>query len=398
MWETPVTAFLLAFVIYLAIAMSTGGIWWRTQNNYYNYLADAFLHGQLHLRLIPLSTHDLVFYQDKYYLYWPPFPAVLLMPFILLFGVNFSDVLFTVLIGSLNVGLIALLLRQLQNKHITTIEKTHRSLLVIFFALGSVHLPLATFGTVWATGQLVAFLFICLAYISAISMNAWKAFFFTGAALTCAMLTRNHVIFAGIWLYYYLINANQQKGWRQLILLCATGILPIFIGGVLYLAYNFYRYGNPFDVGLEHHLMAGVFQSDYFQYGLFNTHYIPINIYYQYVFYPFPWTAESFMGGSLFLLSPVLFLIFWGIWHGRPRASIFFLTLSAIITNIPILMLMGTGWAQMGPRYTLDFTVPLLILAAAGIKHWKTSITSILTCVACVQYFIGTLIMLNALR
>ena len=398
MWGSPLKAFLSSLVIYLVIAISRGDNWWVTQNNYYNYLADALLHGQFHLRLIPLNTHDLVLYQGKYFLYWPPFPAILLTPFVLLFGPDLSGVLVTVLIGSLNVGLVAKLLRQVDSKQVVKVKDIDRSLLVIFFALGSVHLPLVPFGNVWATGQLVAFLFIVLAYILALSLSEWKAFFFTGLALTCAMLTRSHTIFVGIWLIYFLIKSNWQSGWKRLVFYCIIGVTPIFIGGVLYLAYNFYRFGNPLEIGLDFHLMAPFFQSDYAKYGPFNTHYIPINIYYQYIYYPFPWTTESFMGGSLFLLIPLLFSIFWGMWKGKPRLSVFFLVLSIIISNIPIIILMGTGWIQIGPRYTLDFTIPLLILAAIGIKYWKTPVSVILVSISCFHYLTGVSILLNVMR
>jgi hypothetical protein len=309
------------------------------------------------------------------------------MPFVMLFGTQFSGVFFTILIGGINVGLVSLLLYQLRKSEIAPLDSTQHSLLVIFFALGTVQVSLAPFGNIWATGQLVAFLLVCLAYLSAISLNGKLAFFCTGLALACAMLTRNHTLFTGIWPLYFLIYKNWKGHWSSLLLNLGVAGLPILLAGLLYLSYNFARFGNPLDIGLDHHLMHPFFQSDYSKFGPFHTHYIPINFYYQYLYYPFPWKAESYMGGSLFLLSPVFFSIFWGIWKGAPRLSILSLVLSIAITNIPILMLMGTGWVQIGPRYTLDFTVPLIILAALGISYWKTSILIVLTSISCLQYF-----------
>ena len=89
-WEKPFAAALLTGLIFLGIAAIVG-IPWRLSNfHYYNYLADAFLHGQLPLRLLPPTTQDLSFYQGQYYLYWGPLPAIILMPFVALFGVGFS--------------------------------------------------------------------------------------------------------------------------------------------------------------------------------------------------------------------------------------------------------------------------------------------------------------------
>jgi len=50
---------------------------------------------------------------------------------------------------------------------------------------------------------------------------------------------------------------------------------------------------------------------------------------------------------------------------------------------------MGTGFAQFGPRYTLDFTVPLLLLTALGIEKWKLIIPLALAIVSFIQYLIG---------
>ena len=104
------------------------------------------------------------------------------------------------------------------------------------------------------------------------------------------------------------------------------------------------------------------------------------------------------MGGSLFLLSPVLFGAFWGIAKGRSRLSVLLLTLSILITSIPILLLMGTGWIQVGPRYTLDFHIPLILLAAMGIKRWPIWLIGLLVFISCAQYFVGTFIWVMGLR
>jgi len=52
---------------------------------------------------------------------------------------------------------------------------------------------------------------------------------------------------------------------------------------------------------------------------------------------------------------------------------------------------LGTGWPEFGPRYTLDFTVPLLLLAAMGVRRWPTWLLALLTGISIVSYIIGTL-------
>jgi len=63
--------------------------------------------------------------------------------------------------------------------------------------------------------------------------------------------------------------------------------------------------------------------------------------------------------------------------------------LSILATSVPILLLMGTGWIQYGPRYTLDFTIPLLLLTASGIEGTSASLLGALTILSVMQYIPG---------
>lgn len=392
-WENPLSSLILAFIIYSLLAIHNGPIWSSSLNAYYNNLADAFLHGQLNLRIIPHDTHDLVFFNHNYYLYWPPMPAVLLIPFVALFGIGFSDVTFTLFVAALNVSLVSLLLRQLTYQKLIKLSRLQRALLVLFFALGTVHVTLAPFGRVWFTGQLIGFFFIALAYLAALSIKGRLGFFLSGTSIACAMLTRNHLIFAGIWPAVYLLIRNKDYSLQKLLTDIAIGIMPIITGLTLMALYNWVRFGNILEVGLDYHMMAEIFIDNYQKYGAFNIHYLPTNFFYQYLAYPLPIRPESVMGGSLFLLSPVFFLAFRGIKTGSPRWSIWALVATILVVNVPILMLMGTGWVQFGPRYTLDFTIPLLILTSFGIKNWSNQRLALLTAISIVQYIFGTFLL-----
>jgi len=388
-FESPWGAAFTACFIYLIVSAYTGNLFQQSDHPYYNYLADAFLHGQTWLRQLPPSTHDLSFFNGKYYMYWSPFPAFLLMPFVAVFGVQLNDVLYTILIAALNVGLVAQLLRTACHVDFLRLTKTKRAILVFFFAFGTVHYTLAPFGKVWMTGQLIGFACTLLAYLAAFTLKGGKAWFFTCLALAGATLTRNNLIFTGIFPVVYLLR--QQKSWniRSLLHNLALGLLPLCLALAFYLFYNQVRFGNPLDIGVDYQNMADFFRADFEQYGLFNVHYIPINFYYQYIFYPFPLRSESLMGGSLFLLSPLFFSVFYSLWKPRSKFYVTALLASILITNIPIFLLIGTGWTQFGPRYTLDFTVPLLLLAAMGIEKWKVIISFIFAIISVFHYFVG---------
>lgn len=388
-WDDPLWSALLAMIVYTAIAAYHGGMLQASKYAYFNFLADAFLRGQLYLEQKPTSTHDLSLFLGRYYLYWPPFPAVLLMPFVALAGVKFSDILFTVGLGGLNVGLVVVLLQTACKRKIISLTGVQRGLLVLTFALGTVHVTLAPYGRVWYTAQLIGFATVTLAYLAAIGLDGRKAFVLAGVALGGAFLTRNHLVLAGVWPAIYLLHKYWSDRWPKLIGHVVAGLLPVMLAVALLGVYNWLRFGNALDNGLEYHRMSAFFRADYEQYGAFNLYYLPANLRYQYFFYPYPLRPESELGGSLFLLTPAFFSIFGALVWIKPRWSTWGLAASIVLVAIPILLLMGTGWRQFGPRYSLDFSTPLLLLAAIGIRRWPLWLLGGCTILAVLQYVVG---------
>ena len=387
--ENPIFGFLAAFSIYLLLSMLGGSPFRVRESAYFNYLADAFLHGQYYLRLVPSETvHDLSFFKGHYYLYWPPMPAIVLMPFVAVFGVDFSDVFFNLILASLNVAMLAVLLRSIDRNRLIRIDAEYRGMLVCFFAFGTAHVTIAFVGQVWYTAQLLGIFLVASAYLAAIELKGLRAFIVTGVLMGCAMLTRNHLLFTGIWPAYHLISKHWDER-RRLIPYIIAALLPVFVMGLWFLSYNYTRFGDIAELGIRYHKMAPVFVMDYQKYGAFNLHYLPTNFYYQYIHYPFPFDDDSFKGSSLFLLSPVFFYAFRGIYRGSRDPNILGMVASILVTSIPILLLMGTGWVQYGPRYTLDFTVPLLLLTACGVQGTSTKVLFWLIVISILHYIPG---------
>jgi len=73
----------------------------------------------------------------------------------------------------------------------------------------------------------------------------------------------------------------------------------------------------------------------------------------------------------------------------RPHWSTWTMAASIILPAVPILLLMGTGFVQWGPRYTLDFTVPLLLLSAKGIRRWPVALFAVLVLISVFNYAYG---------
>ena len=115
-WDLLTTIITIVITL-IYIWLSTGGTMYEffPTTYYYDYLTDAFLHGQPHLLIEPAKEllalpdpydpqanekwrlHDASLYQGKYYLYWGPAPALLLLLFKYIFpGFMIGDQLLVV--------------------------------------------------------------------------------------------------------------------------------------------------------------------------------------------------------------------------------------------------------------------------------------------------------------
>ncbi len=207
----PRIAGLAAFVVYFLRAAISPNHFGHTNVAYFNLLADAFLHGQLDLRLTPWNTVDLVQYGGKLYPYWPPFPAILITPLVALFGVGVSDVLYTVVLGALSIALLARLLLALDETGIAPLDAARRGIIVAACAFGSVLLILSPIGAVWYSAQIVGWSCVLCAALAALTRTGKLGYFLTGLAFACALATRLPLLFNGVWLAYYLLRRDWPR-------------------------------------------------------------------------------------------------------------------------------------------------------------------------------------------
>lgn len=393
-WENPFLAAVLAAVIFSGLSATFTAPWRVSSAPYYNYLADAFLHGQLNLRLIPPSLYDLTVFQGKYYLQWGPLPGLLAMPWVALFGVQSSDVLQTIIVGALNAGIFALLLRRVDRRGWVTLSPIRRALLSLFFTLGTAMTPLPAVGMVWYLVQLESVTAALLAFLAAFSLEDEKAFFWTGCAVAGIMLTRISAVFVAVFLAWYLLRRHWGQGWRRVARECLVGLLPVMAAGGLLLAYNLLRFGQPFENGASFHLMGPQYVENFKHYGYLSLHYLPVNAYLTYIYYPFLSLCQHTLGtagGSLFLLSPLFLGAIYDLWQDRADPDTWVLLLAALLGNIPVMMIMAPGSVNFGPRYALDFILPVLMLTLRGVRRWPLPWVGMLTLASVAQYLIGSI-------
>ena len=390
----PAVAGLVALIVYLVRARFGAAGWEQTRYAYFNWLAEAFLHRQLHLLVDLPETRDLIANAGRLYLYWPPFPAVLLMPIVALFGVGVSDIIYTAIIGAGTVALVAWLLALLDRHGVAPLDPSRRAILTLTMAFGSVQLILAPVGTVWFTAQLIGWGCVLLAANAAVGVRGPLGYLLIGVALACATGTRNALLFNGLWIAFYLLRRDWDRPWRWRLGAIAAGVAPVGVALILLGWYNAARFGNPLEMGLLWHNMSDLFAGNFGQYGIFNLHYLPTNFRYQFLAYTV-FSDERWQGGGIFWMTPVLLGAFGGIWRGRRDSLTWALLASCVLIYIPIGLLLGSGYLTFGPRYLLDLMVPILILTARGITRWPLWLLLVLLAISVLTYTYGSALWLD---
>jgi len=341
------------------------------------YLAQAILNGDLDVT----STDIPDFYQDVVpagtdrYLPFPVGPALLLLPFVAIWGTGFSEVYFSIVLGALNVVLFWYLLSVLN------VSRTTKWLLVPFFAFGTPHFYSATTGTVWFYNHVVAMSFALLALILLFKRVSPVA---PAVLLGFAFLAREPVILAAPFFLYWLIAQRHASVFTKDALLdkrtiydfglISAGLLPFVI---LWFAYNIVRFDGPFETGYEtvYRGYGGIPYSFYLKdfpgaarFGLFDVRNIPLHLYTMFLMPPqfVPgWSVfqPSPYGMSILLTSPAFVYAFFLKGRNVLRTGLW-LTIGLI--SVPLLFHWTQGWVQFGYRFMLDFAPFLLILTAWG--------------------------------
>lgn len=396
-WRFGVAAVAVALGVYVLTALAFQH-WKSPQGAYFDHLADAFLHGQLHLRNAP-GQHDLTPFQDRWYVPFPPLPALLLLPWVAVSGITgVNTIAFSIAVGGLNVWLVWRLLAGLARRGAITLCAGDRFWLTLMFAIGTIHWQVAVDGQVWFLGHVCTLMFVLLSACIAVNSGPpWRA----GAALALAMLGRPNVVFVFPLLHGLAmlgrgqiepatekmasgatdlavppphesdtlrILASNLRGWNLDWL--GRCFVPIALSAGALMSYNYARFGDTLDFGYTRQKVDASVLGDLFTYGQFSPYHAPRNLEVLLVGHPKVETGHILptpddRGMSIFLTTPALLLVLSA--QGRDR-----LTRSAWLAFglllVPLLLYYNTGWRQFGYRFSLDFMTPLIVLMALAAR------------------------------
>lgn len=347
--------------------------WQHTPSKaYWHELADAFLHGQLFLTN-PADTHDLTFYNGRWYVPNPPLPALVLMPFVALFGAaQINMVLFSIVLGALNAVLIFLILDHASRLELIPTGLRANLWLTGLAVLGTSHGWLAIMGRMWFISQLLTLGFAALAVLVVLRRGSpWLA----GVCLGLAVMSRPNIFtlwpfLAGLALYLFPKESGRIS-WKPFLAWAVKSAVPVVMAVGALLGYNYIRFDNFLDFGYVTIHTAEWLSDAVRTYGMFNTHFIPANLHAMFIKLPILelrdgclYYSPTHEGISMVAMTPALIYIF-------RRWKINLWTISAwlsIVLSLGLLVLYhNTGAWQLGYRYLMDFLLPVLLLMAIAV-------------------------------
>ena len=332
-------------------------------------LADAFLHGRLHLNAEQAKglTELIPDGRGGYGVVYPPMPAVMLIPFVAVFGAHFPAWVFSIGLGACCVGLMYRLLRQMRFNSSVSAWVTG------LFGFGTSFWYTALAGSPWFLAHIAATFFLVLALLEAYGA---RRMWLTGMYLGAATLSRLPVLFAVAFFLWLLRRERIATPGRVAALLCGLGL---FIG--LDVAYDWVRFG-VLDAGYD--LIPGVLNEPWYRENIFSLSYLPRNVYALLFQSPvlinaFPYLVPTTFGLSLFFTTPAFLLMFLAPGDSLTYAS----ALTAGLVAIPSLLHGWPGGAQFGYRFSLDYTPLLLLLVAQGLRGCVSPRAQVLIVLSC---------------
>ncbi|OGM09835.1 hypothetical protein A2W13_01475 [Candidatus Woesebacteria bacterium RBG_16_36_11] len=347
--------FVLVFLIYL---LTSAG---NTPYNYFIRLADAFIHGRYWLTENPPWLSELIpAGLNKYYVVYPPMPAILSIPFVFLFGKNLPQQYIAHLLGAGLVILTIALSWKIKRDKMLALWSG------ILIGLGSIIWFLSSVGSAWYMGQISAAFFLTAAIYESLSK---KRALLIGIFLGVAYLSRIQLVLT-LPFFLYQIKGKCLNEYLKFIL----GVTPFVIFNAVY---NYLRFGVPWDKA--YYLIPGLLNEPWFSKGLFNISYIPNNLKVIFLSLPifkkeFPYIQPSWEGLAIWITTPAFI---YSIYASIKERIVLLSWFTILLISLVIFSHGTTGFAQFGYRFAVDFYPFLMLLTIKGVaktglkwQHW----------------------------
>ncbi|HET8933870.1 MAG TPA: hypothetical protein VFN67_10535 [Polyangiales bacterium] len=382
--RAPLLIYVFCAVVYVAILGTRAR--GPSDNTHFVSLAQSYLHGQLSvLGDRAPGYNDWAEYQGRWYVVFPPFPALVILPAVAIWHDAVWDRLYWALFAGLGPALLYVLLRFLREREGSGRSAGEDMALTALFAFGSAYFFSAVQGTVWFAAHIVACPLLALYVL--FSVQARRPFW-AGLMLGLAVATRPSTMYLAPIFLIEAMSAARPDGapvsreidniyartwnflrgvaWPRALRSCVMFALPFAAVSVIMLLLNYLRFGDPLEVGYKYLRIRWSGRIE--KWGLFNYHYFSKNLAVYLAALPwlsgaYPFVRISRHGLALWFTTPNYL---WVLWPKRVRVLMVALSLGAVCVAIADLCYQNSGWIQFAYRFSLDYSVALIGLLALG--------------------------------
>ena len=404
----------LVMFFYILLVGSGSGDQHGTTTQYYTKLADAFLDGNLHLTRIGKDIPiDLSFYEGKFYIYWGPVPALILVPIQFFFRKPVGDFFLAFTFGTGILLAQSLLLLAVWNRYFNSLPKwtIYLSILlggltepIIFLRHNYDHARI--YQAAIGGGQFFLMSGLLMAFTTITKPSISNLRHASAGLLWALAIGSRHILAAPIgfmaMLTAFLLVKTNADFIAKTAKLISLG-LPLALGFAVLGWYNWARFDSITETGFSYAL-AGVNIREHST-ELFSQVYIIQNLY-NYLLNP-PGLISNFPFISMRdgIETPILsFYTVPEFYHAEPMTGLLYIFPFAVFAIVPLItlflnlfkeksaktllggnghrlpawivlnlggsiliafgLLMGFFW--VGIRYLGDFIPPLTVLSALG--------------------------------
>jgi len=403
----------LIFLIYLWFG--SDGLWKTMHNetNYYDLQANAFAKGQLELDVQPdpallaftdeslyepsnregiPALWDATLYNEKYYLYWGPAPALILTPLKFIYKPDLGDKLLTMLFMMGTLAFLNLTILSLWHRYFNQLPHWAVLAAVAFAGLVNPMPYVMVEGRIYEAAIVAAQFFLSgglyflLPNFDKPSLPRLAA---AGTFFVLSIGSRTTILPAvAVLSIIILIWAYQTQRQRMVSILLAFAI-PIAIGGAGYAGYNYARFGSITEFGYKYQLtsynlyenLGETFALEYIPPNLFKTVLNPLERResFPYIF-PTRWAGPALLENyqpkmyltytenitGLFISSPFIFLALLA--FIKPRREMRW-TITTITFMFIAIFFILQAFFFVAMRYMLDALPTLSLLTIIGFWH-----------------------------
>lgn len=389
---TPLCLFALVALVY--VAMLGDRALTPSPDNHYVHLAAGWLDGRIGLAGAPPGTNDWACVDTetgglcppgryeaseryRWYVSFPPFPAVVLLPAVAVLGLDVPDRLFFALFAALGPALLYVLLRRLRERGLSARRAGEDVVLALLFAFGTVYFFVSVQGTVWFAAHVVATpLLIGYVYFSLGARRPLAAGLCLAAAFLCRPTTALMGVFFAAEAFIAARGAAPSspglfatvRAARPSLVAAKLGLfaLPLLAMGVAAMWHNEARFGDPLEWG--HSYLQIRWRPRIERWGLFDYHYLGRNL--SVFLASLPWVSDappyvtiSRHGLALWVTTPALL---WALFPRRWTPPMVGLAAAIVPVMLTDLLYQNSGWVQFGYRFALDYLPLVFALLALG--------------------------------